>query len=107
MRVVVINGALTHIEQLRATCSAFNQTISVSPRLVPAPVDRDDGAGQSNAPLALLFEADEPIGDALRLLDRVRMLPEFASFVRLLAVVAATLENLASIGAFDDFLIAP
>jgi len=37
MRVVVINGALTHIEQLRAIGSTFNQTISVSPGLVPAP----------------------------------------------------------------------
>ena len=106
MRVVVINGALTHIEQLRVTCSAFNPAISVSPGLVPAPVDRAAGEG-GDTPLALLFEADEPVGDALRLLDRVRTLPEFARFVRLLAIDPATLENLTSIGAFDDFLLAP
>src|SRR5690349_17994174 len=105
MRVVVINGALTHIEQLRTIGSTFNQTISVSPGLVPAP---SAGASEGDdAPLALLFEADEPVGDALHLLDRVRTLPDFAGFVRLLAIDAATLENLTSVAAFDDFMLAP
>ena len=113
MRVVVINGTLSHIEQLRAIGSAISESISVSPGLVPAPIDRGDGNPSDETPLALLFEADGQVGNALRLdialrlLDLVRTLPEFARFVRLLAIEPATLEDLATLGVFDDFMLTP
>lgn len=113
MRVVVINGTLSHVEQLRTIGSAISENLSVNPGLVPAPIDRGDGYASDDTPLALLFEADGPVGNALRLdsalrlLDVVRTLPEFARFVRLLAIEPATLEDLATTGVFDDFMLAP
>lgn len=118
MRIVIINGAQSHTERLTSACTALLQGIApqgIAPQgiaivnlgLIRGYVDSSDAAGTDDTPLALVVEAHEQVSDAFRLLDLVRGLPEFARFVRLLAVESRALEHLPTIGAFDDFMLAP
>lgn len=108
MRVFIINGTRTHTEKLTSLCTAvFRDVVIVDLALLPSAADFGEAASGDETPVALVIEARDQLGDAFRLLDQLRSLPEFARFVRLLAVEPGALEQLPTLGAFDDFLLAP
>ena len=108
MRVVIINGTRNHTEQLTSLCRALLGDVAlVNLGLLPACGDTLDQSGASETPLGLVIEAQDQVNDAFRLLDQLRGQRDFERFVRLLAVEPVALDHLHTIGAFDDFMLAP